>query len=114
MYYDLGPESCTCAGNCSPGSDCPRYMEFWNNVFPQYDAQADGSMPLLAPPGIDTGMGLERLALIVQGLKYKEVAAKLFLSERTIKYHMGQILERLHLKNRAQAVEYARRAGFAG
>jgi two-component system NarL family response regulator len=56
----------------------------------------------------------EVLALIVQGLKYKEVAAKLFLSERTIKYHMGQILERLHLKNRAQAVEYARRAGFAG
>ena len=67
MYYDLGPASCTCGGKCSPGSDCPRYMEFWNNVFPQYDAQADGSMPLLAPPGIDTGMGLERLALIVQG-----------------------------------------------
>jgi alanyl-tRNA synthetase len=42
-------------------------MEYWNNVFPQYDAQADGSMPLLKPPGIDTGMGLERLALIVQG-----------------------------------------------
>jgi DNA-binding NarL/FixJ family response regulator len=56
----------------------------------------------------------EVLALVSQGLKYKEVAAKLFLSERTIKYHMGQILERLHLKNRAQVVEYARRAGLAG
>jgi DNA-binding NarL/FixJ family response regulator len=56
----------------------------------------------------------EVLALVAQGLKYKEVAAKLFLSERTIKYHMGQILERLHLKNRAQGVEYARRAGLAG
>ncbi len=67
MYYDLGPEACTCGGKCAPGADCPRYMEFWNNVFPQYDAQADGSMPLLARPGIDTGMGLERLALIVQG-----------------------------------------------
>jgi two-component system NarL family response regulator len=54
----------------------------------------------------------EVLALIAKGLKYKEVAAKLFLSERTIKYHMGQILERLHLKNRAQVVEYARRAGW--
>src|SRR5689334_17392939 len=67
IYYDLGPEACTCDGTCTPGSDCPRYMEYWNNVFPQYDAQADGSMPLLARPGIDTGMGLERLALIVQG-----------------------------------------------
>lgn len=56
----------------------------------------------------------EVLALIAQGLKYKEVAAQLFLSERTIKYHMGQILERLHLKNRAQVVEYARRTGLAG
>jgi alanyl-tRNA synthetase len=69
IYYDLGPEACTCDGTCSPGSDCPRYMEYWNNVFPQYDAQADGSMPLLARPGIDTGMGLERLALIVQGCR---------------------------------------------
>jgi len=56
----------------------------------------------------------EVLTLVAQGLKYKEVAAKLFLSERTIKYHMGQILERLHLKNRAQVVEYARRTGLAG
>jgi len=56
----------------------------------------------------------EVLTLVAQGLKYKEVAAKLFLSERTIKYHMGQILERLHLKNRAQVVEYARRTELAG
>jgi alanyl-tRNA synthetase len=67
IYYDLGPEACTCGGGCKAGDDCPRYMEFWNLVFPQYDAQADGTMKPLARPGIDTGMGLERLALIVQG-----------------------------------------------
>lgn len=54
----------------------------------------------------------EVLTLVAQGLKYKEAAARLFLSERTIKYHMGQIVERLHLKNRAQVVEYARRTGL--
>jgi alanyl-tRNA synthetase len=66
IYYDLGPAACTCGGGCRAGDDCPRYMEFWNLVFPQYDAQADGTMKPLARPGIDTGMGLERLALIVQ------------------------------------------------
>ena len=61
IYYDLGAAACTCGGGCKAGDDCPRYMEFWNLVFPQYDAQADGSMPLLATPGIDTGMGLEQI-----------------------------------------------------
>ena len=52
----------------------------------------------------------EVLTLAAQGLTYKEVAAALCLSERTIKYHMGEILARLHLENRAQVVEYARRS----
>jgi len=53
------------------------------------------------------------LTLVAQGLTYKEVGAKLFLSERTIKYHMGEIIARLHMENRAQVIEYARRAGLA-
>lgn len=52
------------------------------------------------------------LTLVAQGLTYKEVGATLFLSERTIKYHMGEIVARLHVENRAQAIEYARRAGI--
>ena len=55
---------------------------------------------------------IEVLTLVARGLTYKEVGAKLFLSERTIKYHMGEIIERLHLDNRGQAIEYARRMQF--
>jgi DNA-binding NarL/FixJ family response regulator len=49
------------------------------------------------------------LSLVAQGLTYKEVGAKLGLSEATIKYHMGEIVQQLHLENRAQVLEYARR-----
>jgi DNA-binding NarL/FixJ family response regulator len=55
---------------------------------------------------------IEVLTLVAHGLTYKEVGAKLCLSERTIKYHMGEIIARLHLENRAQVIEYARRAGL--
>jgi two-component system NarL family response regulator len=59
-----------------------------------------------------TGRELEVLTLVSQGLTYKEVGARLSLSERTIKYHMGEIIARLHLENRAQVIEYARRSGL--
>ncbi len=55
---------------------------------------------------------LEVLTLVSQGLTYKEVGAELHLSERTIKYHMGEIIARLHLENRAQVIAYARRSGL--
>lgn len=57
---------------------------------------------------------LEVLTLVAQGLTYKEVGAKLCLAERTIKYHMGEIIARLHLENRAQVLAYTRRMGLAG
>jgi two-component system NarL family response regulator len=59
-----------------------------------------------------TSRELEVLTLVAQGLTYKEVGAKLSLSERTIKYHMGEIIARLHLENRLQVIEYARRSGL--
>ncbi len=57
---------------------------------------------------------IEVLSLVAQGLTYKEVGAKLFLTEHTIKYHMGQIIERLQLENRRQVIEYARRKQLIG
>jgi len=72
IYFDLGEKRPDYLAKGAfwgekPGDAGDRYMEFWNLVFPQYDAQKDGSLELLPRPGIDTGMGLERLALIVQG-----------------------------------------------
>jgi DNA-binding NarL/FixJ family response regulator len=55
---------------------------------------------------------VEVLTLVAQGMTYKEVGKALCLSERSIKYHMGQILERLHLENRAQVIAYAARMGL--
>ncbi len=55
---------------------------------------------------------IQVLTLVGRGLTYKEVGAKLCLAERTIKYHMGEILARLHAANRAEVVEYARREGL--
>jgi DNA-binding NarL/FixJ family response regulator len=55
---------------------------------------------------------IEVLTLVAHGLTYKEVGAKLCLTERTIKYHMGEIVRRLHVENRAQVIEYARQTGL--
>ncbi len=66
-----------------------------------------------APPGPDlTSRQREVLELVASGSTYKEVGATLCISESTVKYHMGQILERLHLKNREQVVAYALRHGL--
>ncbi|MHB8510049.1 MAG: alanine--tRNA ligase [Candidatus Dormibacteria bacterium] len=66
IYFDRGAtEGCGSAA-CHPGH-CDRYLELWNLVFPQYDRRPDGGMDSLEPPGIDTGMGLERLALVLGG-----------------------------------------------
>lgn len=56
---------------------------------------------------------VEVLTLVASGFTYKEVGARLHLAERTIKYHMAEIIRRLHMENRAQVIAYARRMGYS-
>ncbi|MBE6638335.1 MAG: alanine--tRNA ligase [Ruminococcaceae bacterium] len=68
IHFDRGPEFGCGSPDCKPGCDCDRYMEFWNNVFTQFESDGAGTYTRLANPNIDTGMGLERLACIMQGV----------------------------------------------
>lgn len=67
IYIDQGPEIGCGKPDCAPGCDCPRFLEFWNLVFTQYNRAEDGSLSPLERCNIDTGMGLERIAAIMQG-----------------------------------------------
>ena len=66
IYFDQGEDVGCGKPDCKPGCDCDRFLEFWNLVFTQYDRQEDGSMPELPHRNLDTGMGLERMAAILQ------------------------------------------------
>ena len=68
IYFDQGPEVGCGSPDCKPGCDCDRYLEYWNCVFTQFDGQEDGTLAPLVTKNIDTGMGLERIAAIMQGV----------------------------------------------
>ncbi len=68
IFYDMGtPHDPAFGAMCHPNCDCGRFVEIWNNVFMQYEKRADGSFVPLTQKNVDTGMGLERMATILQG-----------------------------------------------
>ncbi len=68
IHFDRGEEYGCGSPDCKPGCDCDRFMEFWNLVFTQFDNDGNNNYTKLAKPNIDTGMGLERLACLMQGV----------------------------------------------
>ncbi len=68
IYFDRGEKYGCGSPDCAPGCECDRFTEFWNNVFSQFNNDGNGNYTELAQKNIDTGMGLERLACIMQGV----------------------------------------------
>jgi len=69
IYYDLGAQQGCGKNECAPGCDCDRFLEIWNLVFMEFNRDEDGKMSPLPKKNIDTGMGLERIASVLQGSK---------------------------------------------
>ena len=69
IFWDNGPEVGCGSPDCAVGCDCDRYMEIWNNVFMQFNRSADGTLTPLPKPSVDTGMGLERITTVMQGVR---------------------------------------------
>lgn len=67
IFYDTGKAPCSDA--CKAGCDCGKYLEIWNNVFMEYNKNADGSFEPLAQKNVDTGMGLDRTVATLQGVR---------------------------------------------
>lgn len=67
MFYDTGKEPCS--PDCQPSCDCGKYVEIWNNVFMEYYKSADGKYTKLQQKNVDTGLGLERMTMLLQGKK---------------------------------------------
>lgn len=87
IYYDRGEEFGCGSPDCKPGCECDRYVEFWNHVFTQYSKEEDGSYSDLEHPNIDTGMGLERIACIMQDVDS-------IFDIDTIKYILDGVVEK--------------------
>ncbi|RNC71802.1 MAG: alanine--tRNA ligase [Desulfuromonadales bacterium] len=68
IFWDNGPGVGCGSPDCAVGCDCDRYMEIWNNVFMQFNRSADGTLTPLPKPAVDTGMGLERISTVMQGV----------------------------------------------
>ena len=88
IFYDMGKPKC--GPNCGPSCHCGKYVDIWNNVFMQFNKQADGSFTELAQKNVDTGMGLERVLTIFNG-KTNVYDTELFIPVMT---KLEEILER--------------------
>ncbi len=100
IHIDQGPEHGCDRPDCAVGCDCDRFLELWNLVFMQFDRDESGTMTPLPKPSIDTGMGLERVAAVLQG-KFNNFDCDLFTP---LINHIAELSGRPYEKNPADDV----------
>ncbi len=102
MFYDTGKPAC--GPNCGPSCDCGKYIEIWNNVFMEYYKSKDGTYSKLKQHNVDTGLGLERMAMLLQG---KETPFDIELFEPIMK-KLEEISKRDIIESRRIVAEHLR------
>src|SRR5699024_4318780 len=102
MFYDTGKPACS--PNCQPSCDCGKYVEIWNNVFMEYYKSKDGTYTKLKQHNVDTGLGLERMAMLLQG---KETPFDIELFEPIMK-KLEEISKRDIIESRRIVAEHLR------
>ncbi len=115
VYFDFGPEVGCGRPDCYP-SHCERYMEVWNLVFMQFDQAADGSRKALQRTGVDTGMGLERLSTVVNGVQSIHdtdvfTALRQHFQDRFSDQHRGKVTPEVAFSSRLLA-DHSRGTAF--
>jgi alanyl-tRNA synthetase len=100
LFYDRGPQHGCGGADCSPACGCDRFLEFWNLVFMEFDRGDDGSLTPLPAQNIDTGSGLERVAMLLQD------ASSIYETDQTL--HVIEAIERLSGKRYADGGDAVR------
>jgi len=117
IFFDRGVEVGCGKITCRPGCDCPRFLEIWNLVFIEFDRSTDGSLARLPFLSIDTGMGLERVALLLQGVE-SVFETDLFMPAATRLSELAPpgVVEDSSIEQRARRIilDHTRSALFAG
>ena len=102
MFYDTGKEAC--GPNCNPACDCGKYVEIWNNVFMEYFKNEKGEYTKLAQKNVDTGLGLERMTMLLQG-KQTPFDTELF---KAVMNKLAELAENDNIESRRIIAEHLR------
>ncbi|MEA3489584.1 MAG: alanine--tRNA ligase [Candidatus Omnitrophota bacterium] len=113
IFYDWGEGAGCGKKDCNPACDCGRFVEVWNLVFTQFDRRADGRLDPLPSKNIDTGMGMERIASVMQGVKTNFETDLFEPIVEQVKKELGDEAEKIRITDMYLIADHIRAATFA-